>query len=276
MNPITKHSVSLVGLVRSIFQHRSLIAQLIRRDVAGRYKGSLIGLGWSFFNPVLMLVVYTFVFSVVFKARWGQGSEEGHTEFAVVLFAGLIIHSLFSEIINRAPGLIPSHVNYVKKVIFPLEVLPIVTLGTALFHFFVSVFVLLGAFVILNGFVFWTALLIPLVALPLLIVTLGFAWILASLGVYIRDVSQVIGVVTTVMLFLSPVFYPISVLPEKYHIVLMMNPLTFILEQARAVLIYGQLPDWQGLALYGAVSLLVMWVGFWWFQKTRRGFADVL
>ena len=276
MNPHVNQPTSLLSLGKSLFQHRELILQMTKREVVGRYKGSVLGLMWSFINPVLMLAVYTFVFSVVFRAKWGVGGEEGNVEFAVVLFVGLIVHSLFVEVINRAPTLILSNVNYVKKVVFPLEILPVISMGAALFHGFVSLGVLLGAFVLLNGFLHWTVLLVPLVLLPLIFVTLGFAWLLASLGVYLRDVGQTIGIITTVMLFLAPVFYPMSALPEKYHVFILVNPLTFIIEQARQVLIFGQTPNWSGLAVYTAVSLIMVWVGYWWFQKTRKGFADVL
>jgi len=276
MNPHANQPTSLLSLGKSLLQHRELILQMTKREVVGRYKGSVLGLLWSFVNPVLMLAVYTFVFSVVFKAKWGVGGEEGNVEFAVVLFVGLIVHSLFAEVINRSPTLILSNVNYVKKVVFPLEILPVISMGAALFHGFVSLGVLLGAFLLLNGFLHWTVLLVPLVLLPLIFVTLGFAWLLASLGVYLRDVGQTIGIITTVMLFLAPVFYPMSALPEKYHVFILVNPLTFIIEQARQVLVFGQTPNWSGLAVYTAVSLIMVWVGYWWFQKTRKGFADVL
>lgn len=249
---------------------------MTRRDVVGRYKGSFIGLGWSFFNPILMLIIYTFVFSVVFKARWGVDGNESKAEFAVVLFVGLIVHALFAEVINRAPGLIQTNVNYVKKVVFPLEILPVVTMGATLFHGVVSLGVLVSAFVLIHGFVHWTALLIPLILLPLVLMILGFAWLLASLGVYLRDVGQTVGILTTVMLFLSPVFYPVSRLPEKYQVLLLINPLTYVIEQARQVLIFGQVPDWIGLAVYAAISCMVAWTGYWWFQRTRQGFADVI
>lgn len=276
MNPHASQPVSLLSLSKSLLRHRDLIFQMIIREVVGRYKGSIMGLAWSFFNPILMLSIYTFVFSVVFKARWGVDSDEGKVEFALVLFIGLIVHSLFAEVINRAPTLIQSNVNYVKKVVFPLEILPVISIGAALFHALISLVVLLSAFFLLNGYLHWTALLAPIVFLPLVFVTLGFAWLLTSLGVFLRDVGQTIGIITTVMLFLAPVFYPMSALPEKYHVFLLVNPLTFIIEQARQVLIFGQLPNWNGLSAYTGVSILVAWVGYWWFQKTRKGFADVL
>lgn len=276
MNPNAAHPTSPVALTRSLWVNRGLICQMVKREVIGRYKGSIMGIGWSFFNPILMLAIYTFVFSVVFKARWGTGGEESKTEFAVVLFVGLIVHALFAEVLNRAPDLILSNVNYVKKVIFPLEILPVVSMGSALFQSLVSLVVLLVAFALLNGFIHWTTLFIPLVLMPLILVTLGFAWLLASLGVYLRDVGQTIAIITTVMLFLAPVFYPMSALPDKYHIFILLNPLTFIIEQARQVLIFGHFPDWNGLAVYVVASSLVAWMGYWWFQTTRKGFADVL
>lgn len=276
INPHTNHPTSLTALARSLWQHRNLITQMTRREVVGRYRGSVMGLAWSFFNPILMLVVYTFVFSVVFKARWGAGVEENQAGFAIVLFVGMIVYGLFAEMANRAPGLILSNVNYVKKVIFPLEILPVIGMGAVLFHALISLGVLLAAILLINGTLAWTAIFFPLVILPLLVATLGVAWFLASLGVFVRDVGQTIGILTTVLMFVSPVFYPISALPEKFQVWLLLNPLTFVIEQSRAVMIFGELPDWSGLGIYAGASVLIAWAGYWWFQKTRKGFADVL
>lgn len=276
INPHASQPTSLVALARSLWRNRQLISQMTWREVAGRYKGSVMGLAWSVFNPVFMLAVYTFVFSMVFKARWGIGGDESKTQFAVVLFVGTIVHSLLAEALNRAPNLIVANTNYVKKVVFPLEILPIVSIGAALFHSLVSLSVLLFAFIIFNGYLHWTVVIIPLVLLPLTILTLGLSWMLASLGVFLRDVGQSIGIITTVMLFLAPVFYPISAVPEKFHVFIMANPLTFIIEQARNVLIWGNLPSWAGLGIYTLIAICIAWAGYTWFQKTRKGFADVL
>jgi lipopolysaccharide transport system permease protein len=279
MNPHSAHPTSLSALLSSLWSNRALILQMSKRDVIGRYKGSMMGLLWSFLNPLLMLAVYTFFFAVVFKSRWGAvpgGGEETKTLFAVILFVGMIVHGLFAEVLNRAPTLILSNVNYVKKVVFPLEILPVISMVSALFHSLVSLSVLLMVFVIFNGFVHWTLVFIPLIIIPLVIFTLGLAWILASLGVYARDVGQTIGLAMTVMMFLSPVFYPITSLPVEIRPWILANPLTFIIEQARAVLIWGQLPNWYGLFKYTIIASLISWSGFVWFQKTRKGFADVL
>jgi lipopolysaccharide transport system permease protein len=247
-----------------------------KRDVVGRYKGSFMGLLWSFLNPLFMLVVYTFVFSVVFKARWAGTGEESKSEFAIVLFAGMIVHSLFAEIINKAPTIILNNASFVKRVVFPLEILPVITAGGALFHALISLFVLIAAIYFTGGALHLTILLIPVVIFPLLVLTLGLAWFFCALGVYLRDVAQTVGILTTVMLFMSPVFFPVSALPADMQPYMVYNPLTFIIEQSRAVLILGELPDWDGLAVYMTVAVVIAWLGFAWFQKTRRGFADVL
>lgn len=259
----------------SLWRQRALAGALIRREVIGRYRGSMLGILWSFFHPLFMLTVYTFVFSVVFKARWTAGSES-KTEFALVLFAGLMVFSLFAECVNRAPGLILSNVNYVKKVVFPLEILPWVGLGAALFHLLISLMVWLVFYMIFFGMPQATALLLPVVFLPLVLLTLGVSWFLASLGVYLRDVAQFIGVITTSLMFLSPIFYPATALPDNYRFLIYMNPLTPVIEQTRNVLYWGTLPDFAMLSAYIAVSLIVAWLGFVWFQKTRKGFADVI
>ncbi len=277
INPHAAQPTSLRSLANSLWRNRQLIVQMTKREVVGRYKGSAMGLTWSFFNPVFMLVVYTFVFSEIFKSRWGGvGGDGSKTQFAIVLFVGMIVISLFSEVLNRAPSLILSNVNYIKKVVFPIEILPVVAMGAALFHSFVSLGVLIIAFALFNGHIQWTIIFIPLVLLPLVILTLGFTWMLASLGVFLRDVSQTIGIITTVLMFLAPVFYPITAVPERFRPFIMANPVTFIIEQARMVLIWGHLPNWVGLAIYTLVAIIVAWFGYALFQKTRKGFADVL
>jgi lipopolysaccharide transport system permease protein len=276
MNPHAAPPINFNSMAQSLWHNRQLILQMTRREVVGRYKGSVMGLLWSFLNPVFMLTVYTFVFSVVFKARWGVDGSDSKTQFAVVLFVGMIVHGLFAEVLNRSPSLILSNVNYVKKVIFPLEILPVITMGAALFHGLVSLAVLLIAFFIFNHYLHWTVIFIPLVLLPLVILTLGCAWILTSLGVFLRDVGQTIGIVTTVMMFLSPVFFPVTSLPEAYRPLIMANPLTFIIEQSREVLIWGHSPNWTGLGIYTLAASAIAWSGYAWFQKTRKGFADVL
>lgn len=234
-----------------------------------------MGLFWSLLYPIFMLAVYTFVFSVIFQARWA--AEAGsRADFAISLFAGLIVHALLAEALLRSPSLILSNGNYVKKIVFPLEVLPVVVMGAALFHGGVNVLVLIGFYAVLHHTVHFTVLLLPFVIIPFVFVALGVSWFLSSVGVFVRDIAQIVGVITTALLFLSPIFYPVSALPEALRPYLLLNPLTFIIEQTRAVLIVGEGPNWPGLAIYAAAAAVAAWAGFAWFQKTRRGFADVL
>lgn len=268
-------SASPLAMVQSFWGNQALIKALIHREVVGRYKGSFFGILWSFFNPIFMLVVYTFVFSVVFKARWNVGSTS-KTEFALVLFAGLIVFNLFSECITRSPSLILGNVNYVKKVVFPLEILPWVALGSALFHFLISLAVWIIAYCIFFGLPQPTVLLLPLVVVPLMLFTVGISWALASLGVFFRDVSQFVGLLMTVLMFLSPIFYPISAIPIEYRQYLNLNPLTLAIEQMRNLLFWGKFDGYGTLVFYSIGALASASVGFAWFQKTRKGFADVL
>jgi lipopolysaccharide transport system permease protein len=262
-------------IIYSFLDNRRLILALIKREILGRYQGSVIGVLWSLISPLFMLLIYTFVFSVVFKAKWAGGSDS-KAEFALLLFVGLIVFNLFAECINRAPTLIISNINYVKKVIFPLEILPLVSLGAALFHAFVSLLVWLMAYIFLFGLPQITVLLLPLIFMPLLFFILGVSWFLASFGVFLRDVNQFIGMMVSMLMFLSPIFYPISALPEQYQVYLMLNPITSVIEQFRDVLFWGKCPD---IAIYLTglfVSAICAVLGLVFFQKTRVGFADVL
>jgi lipopolysaccharide transport system permease protein len=264
------------AMFKNLWSYRSLIWQMSKREVAGRYRGSMMGLLWSFFNPVMMLAIYTFVFSVVFKAKWGVSASESKMEFATILFAGMIVYNLFAECISRAPNLILGNVNYVKKVVFPLDILPWVSLCAALFHQAISFAVLILFYAAINQSLNWTVLLFPFLMLPLIFMIMGVSWVLASVGVFLRDVAQTTGLLLTIMMFVSPIFYPIAALPQKYQAIMLLNPLTFIIEQVRDVLIWGKLPDFSGLLAYFVASLGIAFMGFAWFQKTRKGFADVL
>ena len=217
-----RHLINSLMVFQSFWPNRDLIWQMTKRDVIGRYRGSTLGLLWSFFNPILMLAIYTFIFSVVFQIRWGQmtGSK---TEFAIFLFAGLIVYNLFSECIDRAPGLILENVNYVKKVLFPLEILPWVTICSALFHTAINILVLLVFYLIINASLNWTLIFLPLILLPLVFVSVGLVWFLSSLSVYIRDFKEVIKIVTRILLFMSPIFYPLSAVPESFRSFLYLN-----------------------------------------------------
>lgn len=272
--------MEVLQLLRGMLtRHRQLILQMIKREVLGRYRGSVFGLAWSFFNPLLLLLVYTFVFSVVFKAKWagaGASMTQSHGDFAVILFAGLIVNNLFAECLNRAPSMVLSNVTYVKKVVFPLETLVVIGFGSAVFHLLVSFVVLVIAQLIFLGHIPWTAVYFPLVLVPLALFTLGISWFLAGLGVYIRDTAQAVSLVTIVLTFVSPIFYPLSAIPERMQGYVKLNPMTFVVEETRNVLIFGKTMDWSSWGIYTLVGAVIFFLGLAWFQKVRRGFADVL
>ncbi|CAL8975222.1 Teichoic acid translocation permease protein TagG [Rhodoplanes serenus] len=266
--------------VRLIGSRLRLAVQLAQREISARYRGSVLGIGWSLLTPLLMLAVFTFVFGTVFKTRWTPpgGSEASHStaDFAVILFAGLSVFQLFADVVTRAPSLVLSNVNYVKKVVFPLAVLPLAALGSALFDTAVRLVVLLVFVVLARGSLPATALLLPLVLAPYILLVLGLTWFLAGLGVYVRDVGQFLGPLVTALMFLSPIFFPSSALPDWLQPYLVLNPIALPVEGTRAVLIWGTAPDWTGLALYSAIAAAIAILGLVWFQKTRKGFADVV
>lgn len=274
-------SVSPLAMVRSLTANRDLILQMTKREVVGRYRGSVLGLLWSFFNPLVMLAVYTFAFSYIFKVRLNNrmnpGEHEAMTDFAIFAFTGLMLFTLFAETLNRAPTLIQANINYVKKVIFPLEVLPWVAMFSALVHTLISMLVLLLANLVFRHELHWTIVLFPLVLIPFMLLTIGLAWVLASLGVYLRDIAQTIVIITQILIYLAPVFYPLEVIKSaKIQFLIRWNPLTVPIESLRALLLRGEIPPLLPWAIYTGISLTVAYLGFIWFMRTKRGFADVL
>lgn len=263
-------------ILSNLWKQRNLINQLIKREVIGRYKGSYLGIIWSFINPLMMLVIYTYFFSVVFKAKWGGSAGESQVEFALILFCGLITFNLFSDVITRAPSIVINNPNYVKKVVFPLEIFPVTILGAALVHFLINLTILTIGLILLMGIINWTIIFVPIVLLPLLFMTLGLGWIFASLGVFIRDIGQFIGIAVQALMFLSPIFYPISIIPEKFRVFYYLNPISFVVEDMRKVIILGEMPDWTWLFIGTIMGIFLSWIGYLWFQKTKGGFADVL
>jgi len=266
----------ILAIPKAFFQHWDLLCQMTQRNIEQRYRGSVLGFVWSFVQPLMMLCVYTFVFSVVFQARWGVSTDGGKGSFAVIMFCGMALYNLFSEAVSMSCGCVTGQSNLVKKVIFPLEILPPIqvlttfALGMAWF-----VLLLLGAYFIL-GFVGWTMLLLPIVLLPLMVFTLGVSYLVASLGVFVRDTQYVVGVVLQILFFATPIFYPVSAVPSELRWVLNWNPLTVFIEQARKVFLYGRLPDWAFLGWAALAALIVLQFGYFFFVRTKRGFADVL
>jgi lipopolysaccharide transport system permease protein len=260
----------------TLWRHRELWWRLTEREVLGRYRGSLLGVAWSFLNPLAMLAVYTFIFSNVFQARWGSLKESGPLGFAINLFAGLICFNLMAECVNMAPRTILNYPNYVKKVIFPLEVLGAVTVGSAVFHALTSLVILCLFELIGLRRIPWESLWLPVVWLPLLLGCLGMSWLLGALGVFLRDLSQVVAVAVNMLMFLSPIFFPISALPSRWQPLLALNPLAGVIEQTRSVLVEGRMPDFGYVAISTVLTLVFCEASFRGFGKAKRGFADVL
>ena len=263
-------------MVRSFVRNRQLIVQLSRREVIGRYRGSALGWAWSLVNPLFMLAVYMLVFSGIFTTRWEGAGGERRSEIALILFLGLVVHGFFAECINRAPSLIVNQPNFVKKVVFPLEVIPWVGVVAALFHAAIGLVVLLAGQLLVSHHLPPTALLLPIVILPLLFLLAGMSWLFAGIGVYVRDLSQVAVMFSTAMLFVSAVFFPLTAVPQPYRAWLRFNPLAVVIEQCRETLIFGRVPDPVRWTLTMAFGIGLAWVGFATFQKVRRGFANVL
>ena len=256
--------------------NRSLLWQFVKRNILARYRGSFLGILWSFVHPLMMLCVYTFVFSVVFKARWGVDTGGGRGSFAIIMFCGMAMFNTFAESVNLNCGIVVSNTNLVKKVIFPLEILPLSqTIATFAVGMVWFLLLFLGA-VFIFGNLSFTMLLLPLVLIPLFLFSLGVSFFAASLGVYVRDTSYAVGVVLQILFFVTPIFYPVSAIPERFRWPIQLNPLTLLIEEARKVFLYGELPDWRFLGVAFLISLLVLHLGFLWFQKTKKGFADVL
>ncbi|MGH8052993.1 MAG: ABC transporter permease [Stenotrophomonas sp.] len=264
-----------MGILSVFGSNRSLAYELTQREVLGRYRGASFGLLWSLISPFLMLLVYTLAFGFIMKGRW-PGSSGSTTDFALILFAGLTVHGFFAECFTRAPQLIISNTGYVKRVVFPLDILVWSMTFSALFHLLMNMMVLLLLFFLVKGVIYPTAALLPLILVPLVILTVGVCWMVSALGVYLRDVGQIAGVIAAAMLFLSSAIIPVESVPASYRIVFELNPLTFIINQVREVVIWGRMPDWVGLGVYTVIACTIAVLGYAVFKKLRRGFADVL
>jgi len=266
---------AFLGVFSSFIDNRNLVFQLVRREFEGRFRGSVLGVFWSLITPLSLLLVYTFVFSQVFKARWSV-EISSPASFALVLFSGLIAFNIFSENFNAAPRMVLQHVSYIKKVVFPLEILPWVALLSALLTAVISSVLLLVFYLIIVGVPSYTVLYIPLIAIPLCLCTLGAVWFLSSIGVFLRDLQHGTGIVTTILMFLSPIFYPLSSVPERMQKIIFLNPLTPLIEMIRGALFFNTPPQMKVLVGSFVVSWGVAALGYWWFMRIKKGFADVV
>ena len=263
-------------MITGLFSHKYLFLQMLKRAIQQRYRGSQLGFLWAFVYPILMLLVYTFVFGFVMKAKWGVPGQD-NLDFGLILFAGLLCHSLLAEVMIGSVTLITGNAQYVKKVVFPLEILSWVSIANALFHMCMGIIILMAIYLATGNQLHATALLAPIVLMPLVIFLLGVSWFVSVLGVYVRDLGQVMGVLMTVLLFMGPIVYPFSLIPTAMQpYVYWLNPLTVIVEQFRAVVLFGQMPNWNDLGIYTVAACCMLFLGQWFFKSTREGFADVI
>ena len=265
-----------LNMLWTLWRERELVLRFTRREIERRYKGTSLGIVWSLVSPLILLGIYTLVFGVVFKAKWPESGTGGLSEFALTLFCGLIVFNVFNECISSASSLILWNPNYVRKVVFPLEILPVTVLASSLFHAFLSLIVLLAASGAIHHHLPWTVVYVPVVVLPLLCLVVGLSWILASLGVFFRDVQQVVSLVLAALFFVTPIFYSSAGLPDSVRRFIAMNPLAFVIEGLRRVVLWGRTPVWDIWAAWSMVCLAVLVFGYAFFMRTKRVFADLV
>ncbi|UUP18238.1 ABC transporter permease [Nitratireductor thuwali] len=269
----------MLAFLTDIWSHRNLVWRLTQREIEARFRGSFLGLFWAVIVPLFMLGVFSLVFGTIFQSRWARpegAAMASEYSFPIILFSGLIVFGILADPLNRAPGLVMENVAYVKKVVFPLEILPLVALISALVTAAISFAVFLVVFAVIYGLPPVTIVLLPLTLLPLMLFVLGAVYFLSSLGVFLRDLRHIMPPLTTAMLFLSSVFYSPENLPEDYRWLLYLNPVTPAVTYARDVIFWGRLPDlleWSATLMF---SLLVLIAGVYWFMRTEKAFADVV
>ncbi len=264
-------------LLDSLSNNRELLWQLMRIEAVGRYRGSYLGVAWALLTPLASLAVYTFVFTNVFNARWDTASgEQGLAGFAITLFTGMVTYNVFGETLMNSPFAITRHPNYITKVVFPLEILPVTLVGAAVFHSFIGMTIIAATLLLMNGTIPSTLLYLPVVYLPLIALTAGVSWAIAALGVFLRDVGHMAGVAVQLLFFMTPILYPVSALPEWVRPWMRLNPLATIVENFRRIILWGQPPEWPWYALSLLTSIVVMIAGYTCFMALRRAFADVV
>ncbi|MFA5162440.1 MAG: ABC transporter permease [Elusimicrobiales bacterium] len=271
-----RHYYGPYAMFSGLWNSRQLLRQFVQRDIDSRYRGSWAGLFWSVLNPLTMLAVYTFAFGYLMQSNRALITRAAMAQTAFNIFAGLIVFNLFADAVNRAPSLFTANANYVKKVVFPLDMLCWMAVGSAFFTAMMSLAALAVFYLVAEGPLPVTFALAPLILLPFAFIAAGVVLFLSSLGVYLRDVSQTVGNFISLLIFLSPVFYTETLLPLRIRPYFRLNPLVFPITELRKTALAGQWPDWGGLALYSLAAALIAWAGFVCFQKMRKGFADVL
>jgi lipopolysaccharide transport system permease protein len=259
----------------SLWAQRSLILQFTKRNIALRHRGSQLGPLWAVLNPLLMLALYVFVFGFIFNGSFGRPGET-RVEYALGIFLGLSFIHFLSEIIGTSPSLIVSNPNFVKKVVFPLQIMPVAAVGAAFFHLLISLLLILAGIILFGPGLHVGMLWLPVVLLPLVLLSLGVAWLLSAFGVFLRDLNQVTQFVSMALLFASAVFYPKHLIPEASWQILRFNPMLLAIEMARDVMLWHEAVNFRHLAYLWLVGGLATLGGLTVFRRLKPGFADVM
>jgi len=254
--------------------HRALVLSIVRREVSQRYRGSFLGPIWAILTPAVQIVIFTLIFSGIFQARFG--GESGPLGFAVYLFCGLLPWLAFAEAVQRSTSVVLENVNLVKRVVFPVEALTVQLSLAALVQQAIGTVVLLTAALLLERILSPTLFFLPLLLIPQLLLTIGLGWLVASFGVFLRDTGQLVQLSLMAWMYLTPIFYPESMVPPRYRWLVEANPMAPLIRSYRRVLLEGRLPDWPGLGWTSIFATGCFLLGYWWFIRTRKAFADVL
>lgn len=260
----------------ALLQASRLWRTLVAQDLSARYRGTLLGRLWPVLMPLLMLAAYGFVFGAIFRARWPGLAEDDHLGFILNLFAGLLLHGLMAESMGQAPDLLVRNSNFVRKVVFPLPVLVAVPLGTALVHALVGLGLLTAVNALFGSGLHASTLAVPLILVPYIVLLYGLSLVLAALGVYVRDLSQITSVLVMLMLFTAPVFFPRTMVPDVVAGIVDYNPLSWPVVTVRDAVLLGQWPAQGAFLQYSLAATMVLALGWFCFARLRRGFADVL
>jgi len=251
-----------------------LVFSFAKREMLGRYKGSALGMAWAVLTPVVMIAIFTFIFAGIFGARFG--ANDSHWEYAIYLFCGLLPWAMVQESVQTSATTIVNHSNLVKRVVFPLETLPAAQVFAALGNQLFATVALLLATLIIRQRLELTAFWLPVLIIPQLVFALGAAWLIASLGVFLRDISQGVALLLMAWMYLTPIIYPESMVPDRFRTFINSNPFTPLVRSYRHIFLDGMTPDWRGLAYFSAFALVIFIFGYWWFARTRKSFADVV
>jgi lipopolysaccharide transport system permease protein len=266
-------------IFRDIWRHRELAWQFAVREIELRHRGSRLGAIWALVNPLSMLVLYWFIFGKIFGSKFGVLPGETEYDFVLAMFFGLAMFQVFSETLGWGPIVIASNPNFVKKVVFPLEVLPVAKVGDAAYHLCVSLGLVLVASLFGSTGISWGVLWLPVLVFPLLLIALGIAWALSAIGVFVRDITQLTPLIATALQFASAVmFAPAKIVNQapQAWVFLRFNPLLQILDLGRRVILWHQPMPWPQLAYVYAFGVVTLVLGYACFMLLRRSFAEVI